>query len=75
MKKKDAFYPTGQWNHMKVSFVGNVITVEINGQQVVNWKAEPRGKIRDFAPEGYIGLQNHDSNALIQFKNIYVKEL
>lgn len=73
--KKDAFKPTGEWNHMKIMFVGDKITIELNDQKIVDWKAEPRGKIRDFSREGYIGLQNHDSNALIQFKNVYIKEL
>jgi hypothetical protein len=72
---KDAFKPTGEWNHMAISFVGDTIKVELNGSEVVNWRAQPRGKIRDFASEGYVGLQNHDSNAIIQFRNIYVKEL
>ena len=49
--------------------------MELNDRKIVDWNAEPRGKIRDFAKEGYIGLQNHDSNALIHFKNVYVQEL
>jgi len=70
-----AFKAPGEWNHYKITFVGDRITVELNDVKVIDWKAEPRGKIRDFAREGYIGLQNHDSNALIRFRNIYVKEL
>ena len=35
--------------------------------------AEPRGKIRDFAPLGYIGLQNHDWETSVHFRNIRVK--
>lgn len=73
--KEDAFKPTGQWNHYKISFIGDVIKVELNGKEVIDWKAEPRGKIKDFAKEGYIGLQNHDSNAKVSFKNIFVKEV
>ena len=73
--KTNAWYPTGEWNHYKISFVGDTITVELNGTEVLDWKCEPRGKIRDWSKDGYIGLQNHDSNAIIQFKNIYVKEL
>jgi len=42
---------------------------------VVDWEAEPRGKIRDFAPRGYIGLQNHDWDTEVSFRNIFVKEL
>ena len=65
----------GEWNHYKISFIGSRITVELNGIQVLDWQAEPRGKIKSFAPEGYIGLQNHDSRAPIHFKNIFIKEL
>jgi hypothetical protein len=41
---------------------------------VVDWKAESRGKIKDFSREGYLGLQNHDSISPVYFRNIYVKE-
>ncbi len=67
--------PPGEWNHFTISFVGDTITVLLNDVEVVNWRARPRGKIREFSPEGYIGLQNHDSNALIHFRNIHVKKL
>jgi sugar phosphate isomerase/epimerase len=72
---KDAFRPTGEWNHMKITFSGSRIRVEINGQEVLDWAAEPRGKIKDFASEGYLGLQNHDSRAPIYFRNIFLKKL
>lgn len=65
----------GEWNHLKVTFQGNRITVVLNGKQVTDWEAEPRGRVRDFAPRGYIGLQNHDTRSLVFYKNIYVKEL
>jgi len=72
---KDAFHPAGEWNHFKISFVGNRIKVELNDVLVLDWEAEPRGKVRDFASEGYVGLQNHDSRSPVYFKNIYVKEV
>jgi sugar phosphate isomerase/epimerase len=72
---KDAFHPAGEWNHFKISFIGNRIEVELNGALVLDWEAEPRGKVRDFADEGYIGLQNHDSRSPVFFKNIYIKEI
>jgi sugar phosphate isomerase/epimerase len=71
----DAFSKTGEWNHLKITFKGKNIKVELNGTQVIDWDAEPRGKVRDFADEGYIGLQNHDSRSPIYFMNIFVKEL
>lgn len=60
---------------MEISFVGDRITVGLNGAQVVDWVAEPRGKVEDFAPLGYIGLQNHDVATSIYFRNIRVKKL
>ncbi len=71
----DAFKPTGEWNHFKITFKENRIIVELNDILVLNWTAEPRGKVKDFAKEGYIGLQNHDSISPVYFKNVYLKEL
>lgn len=72
---QDAFKPTGEWNHFKITFKDDRIIVELNDVLILNWEAEPRGKIADFAEEGYIGLQNHDSISPVFFKNIYIKEL
>jgi hypothetical protein len=65
----------GEWNQLKVSFVGKRISVELNGERVVDWEAEPRGKVEDFAARGYIGLQNHDDRSPVYFRNIFVKDL
>lgn len=67
--------PVGEWNRLKVAFIGNRITVELNGQQVIDWNAEPRGKVEDFADRGYIGLQNHDDRSPVYFRDIYVKDV
>jgi sugar phosphate isomerase/epimerase len=71
----DAARPTGEWNHFKITCRGRRITVELNGREVLDWEAEPRGKVRDFALEGYIGLQNHDSVSPVYFKDIFIREL
>jgi len=67
--------PPGEWNHFRITFVGSRLQVELNGQGVLDWEAEPRGKVEDFAPMGYIGLQNHDDRSPVYFRNIYVKAL
>lgn len=67
--------PPGEWNHYKITFQGNRITVELNGKKVTDWEAEPRGKVVDFAPRGYVGLQNHDDLSPVYFRNVYLKEL
>jgi hypothetical protein len=72
---KTAANPPGEWNHFEITFQGNHLEVELNGSEIIDWEAEPRGKIRDFAARGYIGLQNHDDRSPVYFRNIYVKEL
>jgi hypothetical protein len=67
--------PPGEWNHFTITFVQNHITVELNGKTVIDWEAEPRGKVADFSPRGFIGLQNHDDRSQVDFRNIYVKDL
>jgi hypothetical protein len=70
----DAVKP-GPWNHFAITFHGSHITVLLNDQRVVDWDAVPRGKVKDFAPRGYIGLQNHDDKSVVEFRNIVVREL
>jgi hypothetical protein len=67
--------PPGEWNHFKIIFVGGGLSVELNGEPVLDWEAEPRGKVESFAPKGYIGLQNHDDLSPVYFRNIYLKEI
>jgi hypothetical protein len=67
--------PPGEWNHYRIEFIGDRLSVELNGTRVVDWKAEPRGKVADFAPRGYIGLQNHDPHSAVYFRNIRVREV
>jgi sugar phosphate isomerase/epimerase len=67
--------PTGEWNHLKITCQGKHVRVELNGEDVLDWEMEPRGKVKDFAAAGYIGLQNHDSISPVFFRNIFVKEI
>ncbi len=69
----------GEWNTFEITLIGNVITVVLNGQTVINKVNLP------FLPDqGRIGLQHHGSFingkysggvSLVQFRNIYIKEL
>ena len=63
------------WRCFRISFVGERITVDLNGVRVVDWQAEPRGKVADFVQRGYIGLQNHDDDSAVSFRNIRIKRL
>jgi len=67
--------PTGEWNLLRIEFKGMHLKVEINGKTALDWDARPGGKVRDLSPEGYIGLQNHDSQSPPFFRNVYLKEL
>ena len=67
--------PSGEWNHYKITFRGARLEVDLNGQKVIDWKAEPRGKVEDFAKRGYVGLQNYNDVSTVYFRNIYVKEI
>ena len=71
----DAMKPAGEWNHYRITCKGETIKVELNGALIIDWDTEPRGKITSVFPKGYLGLQNHDDHAIVEFKNIYVKKL
>jgi sugar phosphate isomerase/epimerase len=73
--KTIAALPAGEWNHIKITFKGKHLQVELNGKMIIDWDAVPGGKVKDYALEGYIGLQNHDSVAPPYFRNIFMKEL
>ncbi len=72
---RPAAKPPGEWNHYRIAFVGDRITVDLNGTRVIDWQAEPRGKVADFSQRGYIGLQNHDDRSPVYFRNIRIKEI
>jgi sugar phosphate isomerase/epimerase len=67
--------PTGEWNHLRIEFKGMRLKVDLNGRTALDWEARPGGKVRDISPEGFIGLQNHDSQSPPFFRNVYLKEL
>jgi len=72
---KQAKNPPGEWNHFRIAFIGDHITVDLNGTRIIDWLAEPRGKVADFASRGYIGFQNHHDPNKVYFRNIRVKKI
>ena len=71
----------GDWNTFHITVVGTSVTCVLNGQTVI-----PRWTLADLPAAGPIGLQHHGGPkgpdgtypgipALLQFRNIYVKEL
>src|SRR6516164_5418614 len=75
---KDALKLVGEWNQMRITAKGPRITVELNGQKIVDAdlrdhkdkEKEHKGMSR---PKGHLGLQSHDGR--VEFRNLFVKEL
>ena len=67
--------PAGDWNEMYVRLVGDVVTVELNGQlvvdQVILENYFHRG--RTIRARGPIHLQTHGSET--RFRNLFLREL
>jgi hypothetical protein len=71
--------PVGEWNAYRITAKGRQITIELNGEKVVDAnldeykekhaKAHP-GILRT---KGHIGLQEHGGR--VEFRNLFVKEL
>jgi len=59
--------PAGEWNTVKIAAKGQHIEIWVNGTRTVDYQADRRLK-------GYIGLQNHDSKAVVKFRNIRITE-
>jgi hypothetical protein len=69
--------PVDQWNHMVIRAVGPMITVHVNGVQIVNadldtMQQQIGGKFR-YRQSGPIGLQWHGHS--VRFRNLRVREL
>lgn len=69
----------GEWNTFKITVQGQYLTVELNGQVVIEGAHLP-----GLPEKGKIGLQHHGSKrdgewvsppSLVQFRNIYIKEI
>ena len=71
--------PVGQWNHFEITVRGDEVKVVLNEKPVL-----PGARIPNMPARGRIGLQHHGGKrngqwtgppSLIQFKNIFIKEL
>lgn len=86
---EDANKPIGEWNHYRITANDNLITVELNGKEIVKadlnqWttaKQNPDGKHNKFPNaigslprEGFIGLQNYGGTP-VWFRNVRLKTL
>ncbi len=78
---------SGEWNTLEVTLKGNRVTTTINGVPVTEFdssalKPEAPDKIGEGDPargprpeSGYIGLQNHDDNSVVYFKDVSVRSI
>lgn len=69
--KESSHVPTkkpGKWNHYSIQVVGQQYTIRINGELVNEFTGER-------TLEGYIGVQNHDDDSPVRYRNIRVTEL
>jgi len=71
--------PIGEWNRFEITVRGDTVSVVLNGKKVITG-----AKIPELPARGPIALQHHGAKrdgkwtsppALVQFKNIFVKEL
>jgi hypothetical protein len=76
--------PKGQWNNYEVRVVGQHYTITRNGVVINEFDntpgkqssraGDPPTDLRQFL-SGFVGLQNHSDNDLIDFRNIRVRQL
>ena len=80
----DAQKPPGEWNVMDITMRGARVDVTLNGTLVTTLDpAQPVPPRRfDYEPErgprpeyGYVGLQNHDANSVVYFREVSVEAL
>ncbi len=60
--------PPGEWNTMRIRAVGQRYEIFLNDDKVNEF-------FGDRSREGYIGLQNHDDDSNVSFRNIRIRQL
>ncbi|MFO0967365.1 MAG: DUF1080 domain-containing protein [Gemmataceae bacterium] len=79
--KKKADKARGEWNTFEITMKGDRLSVKLNGEEVID-----NAQLPGVAEEGPIALQHHGAfnpktkawtspPALVQFRNIYIREL
>ena len=76
--------PKGEWNDYEIRIVGQDYTILRNGEVINEFTnspgqessraGDPPTDLRQFA-SGFIGLQNHGNNDLMEFRNVRVRDL
>ncbi len=82
--KVTVFSNVGEWNELLITLFGPRTRVHVNGVLVTDYaegdpvplKRVPEDPIRGTRPvAGYIGLQNHDTNSVVHFREVSVRML
>ena len=60
--------PVGEWNHYEIHVRGQHYVVWINGVPVNDFRGER-------SLEGHVGLQNHDPDSKVSYRNVRIIEL
>ena len=77
--KMKADNEVGKWNRFEITVIDKTVSVTLNGKRVIE-----NATIPDLPPKGPVVLQHHGSKkdgkwnsppALVQFRNIMIKEL
>ena len=77
--KVHADKPVGEWNTFVITVKGDRMTIDLNGKNVIS-----NAELPGLPPSGPIGLQHHGgkkngewipASSLMQFRNIYIREL
>ncbi|HEY7914999.1 MAG TPA: DUF1080 domain-containing protein [Blastocatellia bacterium] len=58
----------GEWNRYEITVIGQRYTIKLNGELVNEFEGSR-------APEGYIGLQNHDLISRVSYRRVRVREV
>jgi Domain of Unknown Function (DUF1080) len=64
----DVSKPVGQWNIFEIEVTGQKYTVILNDEKIIPEFTGNR------LTEGYIGIQNHDADSNVSFRNIRIKD-
>lgn len=59
--------PAGEWNQVRIEARGPRVRIWLNGAPIIDH--EPVRSLR-----GYLGLQNHDDQAVTRFRNLRLRE-
>jgi hypothetical protein len=62
---KNMSKPAGEWNQVRIECKGPRIQITMNGQPIIDY-------VTGRTTHGFIGLQNHDTNAVVKFRNIRI---